>query len=150
LQEWGEIVIGEWTAEFVSPATGLSNGKVSVSWIPGKDALQGSFNMGSLSGRWTAVWDSTTGQIYQRTSNSDGSMVLAIVSKQAPNQWLWTQSCSFSSGQQETNIDIVTLSDGGNTLSHHVTDRIVDGRPLPDIRMILRREASGSQVIVSH
>lgn len=139
LQQWGKIIVGDWTIEIISQGAGVNDGRVSVSWIPGEDALQGVFNLGNLTGKWTAVWDSSIEEIRQRATNSDGSTVLTLISKQSSSQWLFKQSCHLGPGQQESNVDRVTVCDGGNTLSHHVTERILDGRPLPDIYMTLRR-----------
>jgi formylglycine-generating enzyme required for sulfatase activity len=139
LQEWGRIVVGQWTINFVSPTGKLDNGNVMVRWLPGNNALEGVFTMGNLSGRWTAVWDRASEQIKQNTTNSDGSTVLALISKQGPNQWQWAQGCSFPNGQTETNIDKVTVTDSGNTLNHLITNRMMNGRALPDLRMVLQR-----------
>jgi formylglycine-generating enzyme required for sulfatase activity len=142
LQRWGKRMVGSWTTEFVSASPHPDNGRVSVSWVSGNDALQGVFNFGKVTGQWTAAIDSVTGKIAQRSVSSDGNTVLSLISEQGPNQYLGRHICSFSSGQQETSIEIVTIADGGNVQSHHITDRIFDGRPLADIRMIVRREPS--------
>lgn len=139
LEEWGRIIVGQWTITFIPPADGLSNGNVSVRWLPGHDGLEGTFTMGPLSGKWTAVFDSALGELRQNTVNNDGSTVLAIISQQGANQWRWSQTCHFADGQIETNIDTITVADHGTTLNHLVSDRMRAGVVLPDIRMVLKR-----------
>jgi formylglycine-generating enzyme required for sulfatase activity len=139
LKEWGKIIVGHWDIEFINPPTGLGNGSVSVRWLQDGSVLEGTFNMGRLTGKWTALWDSASGLIQQKTVNSDGSTVLAFILKTGANRWLWGQTCNFSSGQRETNIDMVTVADGGNTLNHLISNRMMDGRTLPAIGMVLKR-----------
>jgi formylglycine-generating enzyme required for sulfatase activity len=147
LKEWGKVMVGHWVsapAPSQARTTGYqSNLQIhsSAKWIMQQNALQGEFHVEGLTGQWVAVWNSESRQIEQHTVNSDGCKVLTIISKLADDQWVWKQAAIYPDGRKETSTDIVTVSDGGNTLKHHVTDRVLAGQKLPDMDTVLRRAA---------
>ena len=148
-QNWTNIIVGQWAIQFTSPGQNPGNGSISVQLLPDKSTLQANFTMATQSGSWNAVWDSSLGTIRQNTVGSDGSTVLALITQQGENQWSWGQTCNFANGQIETNVDLVTVADGGKTLNHLVTNRMMDGRPLPDITMVLTRSGIATSPSIS-
>ena len=143
LRQWGEVMTGEWlgavgdSSAFGSGAPG-SGFRSSARWLADKAGLEGEFHMGTLSGHWFTTWNYDTRQIEHRAVNTDGSTGLTVISKHG-DKWRWLQSLSYPDGSTETNIDTVTVAPDGNTLHHHVTNRVRGGQRLPDIKLALRR-----------
>ena len=141
--EWGNTVGGQWSVSFsgsVGDKSVPSGGSSSANFIMGTVALEGTFNMGSVSGKWTAA-DADKGQLRQDTVNSDGSTAVAFIQKLGEGQYAMNQACNFADGSQETSTDFISVSDGGNTLTHRVTNRIRDGKQEPDMLGVYKRTA---------
>ncbi len=144
LVEWGNTVGGQWNVSFsgsVGDPSVPGGGATSANFLMGTAALEGSFNLGNVSGKWTVATDAKTGQLRQDTVNSDGSTAVAFIQKTGTGQFAMSQSCSFANGSQETSTDLITVSADGNTITHHVTNRVRDGKQEPDLQGVYKRTA---------
>ncbi|HEX4604513.1 MAG TPA: hypothetical protein VH724_10990 [Candidatus Angelobacter sp.] len=150
LQEWGDVLVGDWTIQRTSPLEkgGLSvqSGSLSVRWTEGNSALAATTQpaAGVGAGNFIATMDPASGQIKQNTVYPDGSTETTFISKVADGQWEWKQTRNFANGQQETNNATFTVTNNGNTLVHNVTGRTLAHSSLgklalADTRNILTR-----------
>jgi hypothetical protein len=128
---------GKWKIQSAQPGEGgalaISTGNHTINWMEGGGALeaicvapagagQASASPGS---RWVAVYDSATRQIKQTTVNGDGTTDVAFIGKKN-GQWGWNQTRSFPNGATEVNCATFTISDGGKTITQHVTERVMN------------------------
>ncbi|MGD0568463.1 MAG: hypothetical protein ABSA78_08655 [Candidatus Sulfotelmatobacter sp.] len=137
LQEWGQLMAGKWKIQSAQPGDGgalaVSNGNHTISWMEGGGALEavcippdnGSTAAASRGSRWLAVYDSASGQIKQTTVNADGTTDVAFIGKKN-GQWGWNQTRTFPNGATETNCAEFTVSDGGKTITQHVSQRVLN------------------------
>jgi len=135
LQEWGQLMAGKWTIQSASPGEGgalsIASGNHTISWMEGGGALEAvcippltGQAAASAGSRWMAVFDNATGQIKQTTVNADGTTEVAYIGKKN-GQWGWNQTRSFPNGATEVNCSTFTVSDGGKTITQHVTERVL-------------------------
>jgi sulfatase modifying factor 1 len=139
LRQWGEVMIGNWKSV---PGNDAAEGPAvhsSAKWIAKQNGLEGQFQENGTSGKWITIWNKESRQIEQRTINSDETTVFTIITKQSRDKWLWNQIAIHSDGGRETSTDTVTVLEGGNMLEHYVTNRMLNGKKLPDIRTFLKR-----------
>jgi formylglycine-generating enzyme required for sulfatase activity len=146
LLEWGNATMGHWVTNpgpvepVPSGAQGIPfEGSSSARWLRGENALEGQFVFGGLKGNFVTTLDRASDQIMQHTVNTDGGSGQTVISKHATNQWFGREDAFYPDGSHASSIDIVTLSDGGETMEHHITNRARDGEALPDIRFALHR-----------
>jgi hypothetical protein len=142
LQEWGKLIAGQWTMQSATAAEGgtlvVANGSHTVSWMEGHGALEAicipplalADQTASTGTRWVAVLDSATGQIKQTTVGADGTTEVAYIAKQN-GQWGWKQTRNFPNGVTETNCATFVVSNGGRTITQHVTERTLSGAVQP-------------------
>ncbi|MGD0568434.1 MAG: hypothetical protein ABSA78_08510 [Candidatus Sulfotelmatobacter sp.] len=138
LQEWGKLLVGQWTLTGPGPEDQRS---LAVSWMPGGTALisDNASSPSAAAGRAVTVADAASGQIKQTEVYSDGKIETTYISKLPNGQWAWRQTSTASDGTQETNTATFTLTNGGNTLLHNVTNRSAAGNALPDKGHVLKR-----------
>ena len=149
LQEWGDILVGDWTIQHTSPlekgSLSVQSGSLSVSWMAGNTALTAATNpTGTAAGTFIATFDPASGQIKQNTIYPDGSTETTFISKVTDGQWAWKQTRFFANGQQETNSASFSVANGGSTLVHSVTNRTLvhsalGNLALADSRNVLTR-----------
>jgi hypothetical protein len=149
LQEWGDMIVGDWTIQRTSPlekgSLAVQTGSLSVSWMDGNTALVATTDPnGTAAGRFIAVFDPASGQIKQNTIYPDGSTETTYISKVADGQWAWKQTRNFANGQQEQNSATFASANNGNTLIHSVTGRTLvhsalGNLALADTRNVLTR-----------
>jgi hypothetical protein len=129
LQEWGDLLVGDWTIQRTSPlekgSLSVQSGSLSVRWVAGNTAIEASTKPAAevAPGTFIATMDPASGQIKQNTVYPDGSTETTYISKIAEGQWGWKQTRNFANGQQETNSATFTVANNGNTLVHSVTGR---------------------------
>jgi hypothetical protein len=138
LQEWGKLLVGHWTLTGPGPE---DQGSLAVSWMPGGTALasDNTSSPSAAAGRAVTVADAASGQIKQTEVYSDGKIETTYISKLPSGQWAWRQTSTAADGTQETNTATFTLTNGGNTLLHNVTNRSAAGNALPDKGHVLKR-----------
>jgi len=136
LQEWGRLMAGKWKIQSATPGEGgalaISSGSHTISWMEGGSALEAKCSSPSVAGaasatpesRWVAVYDSASWQIKQTTVNADGTTDVAYIGKKN-GQWGWNQTRTFPNGATETNCAEFVVSDGGKTITQHVTKRVL-------------------------
>jgi hypothetical protein len=149
LQEWGDMLVGDWTIQRTSPlekgSLSVQTGSLSVSWMEGNTALVATTDPnGTAAGRFIAAFDPASGQIKQNTIYPDGSTETTYISKVADGQWAWKQTRNFANGQQEQNSATFSSANNGNTLIHSVTGRTLvhsalGNLALADTRNVLTR-----------
>jgi hypothetical protein len=149
LQEWGDLLVGDWTIQRTSPlekgSLSVQTGSLSVSWMEGNTALQATTDpSGTAAGKFIAVFDPESGAIKQNTIYPDGSTETTYISKVADGQWAWKQTRTFANGQQEQNSASFSVANNGNTLVHSVTGRTLlhsalGNLALADTRNVLTR-----------
>ncbi len=129
LQEWGDLLVGNWTIQRTSPlekgSLSVQSGSLAVSWTEGNTALEAKTvpAAGVSAGTFIATMDPASGQIKQNTVYPDGFTETTYISKVAEGQWSWKQTRNFANGQQETNSATFTVANNGNILVHSVTGR---------------------------
>jgi formylglycine-generating enzyme required for sulfatase activity len=149
LLDWGNLTMGHWVTDLgpFDPSTPGGQGRQlegssSARWLRGEDALDGQFRVGGLRGSFVTMWDRDSDQIRQHTVNSDGGSGETIISRQSDersDKWFGRETAVYPDGAHASSTDIVTFSDGGTTMEHHITKRLRNGSSLPDIRFVLRR-----------
>jgi formylglycine-generating enzyme required for sulfatase activity len=146
LLDWGLATMGHWVTDlgpFDATAPGgqglFVRGSSSARFLRGENALQGQFQVFGLTGNFVTMWDRDTDQIMQHTVNSDGGSGVTIIARQSDNVWTGTETASYPDGSHASSTDIVTLSDGRNTMEHHITKRTRDGESLPEIKFVLHK-----------
>ena len=137
LKEWGQLMAGKWTIQSAQAGDGgalaVSSGSHTISWMEGGGALEASCiapagvgtAAASPGSRWVAVYDSASGQIKQTTVYGDGTTDVAFIGKKN-GQWGWNQTRSFPNGATETNCSTFTVTDGGKTITQHVSERVLN------------------------
>lgn len=134
LQEWGQLMTGKWTIQNATPKEGgalaITNGSHTISWMDGGGALTADCippvdsDAVSTGTRWVAVLDSATGQIKQTTVAADGSTAVAYIGKKN-GQWGWKQTRTYPNGSTEEDCSTFTVTNGGNTITQHITERVL-------------------------
>ncbi|HEX4604514.1 MAG TPA: hypothetical protein VH724_10995 [Candidatus Angelobacter sp.] len=140
LQEWGDVIVGDWVIQRTSPlekgSLSTQTGSLSVSWAEGNTALLATTDPnGTAAGRFIATFDPASGAIKQNTIYPDGSTETTFISKVADGQWAWKQTRNFANGQQETNSASFSVTNNGNTLVHNVTGRTLVHSALGNLAM---------------
>jgi hypothetical protein len=139
LNQWANVIVGNWLIQ----AGDVGNGTLAAKWNISKTAIMGSFQLNNKdipSGVWTVALDPTSGLLKQTQVNSDGSKSVTTISNQGPNQWTMSVGCVTQAGAQgETETTFCTVSSDGNSLTHKVTNRLLNGQALPDIAVTFTR-----------
>ncbi len=138
-EEWSQFWVGKWS---LAGATPDDSGVLTISRVPGLQALQQINNMGggsSLVGHAVTVPDPTSGMIKQTEIYSDGTIEVSFIAKAPDGQWVWRQTRSFMNGQQENNTSTFRIGNGGNTALHNVSSRSMGGNSLPAKGHVLTR-----------
>jgi hypothetical protein len=141
LQEWGKLWAGQWSIQSATPSEGgtlaVANGSHTINWMNGGVALEAqctapadAATAASGGSRWVAVFDPVSGQIKQSGVSSDGSVDVAYIGKKG-GQWGWKQTRNFPNGVTETNCATFIISNGGKTITQHVTERVLGGAVQP-------------------
>jgi hypothetical protein len=141
LQEWGKLWAGQWTIQSATAAEGgnlvVANGSHTINWMEGRGALEAicippidAAASASAGTRWIAVLDPVSGQIKQSGVGADGSTDVAYIGK-VGGQWGWKQTRTFPNGLVETNCATFAVSNGGKTITQHVTERVLSGAVQP-------------------
>jgi hypothetical protein len=143
LLEWGIATMGHWVADLgppkpPDPTNPALDGFSSARFFRNEDGLEGQFQFGLLRGNFVTMWDRESDQIKQHTVNSDGGSGETIISKEG-NLWIGRETAVYPNGTIASSTDIVTLSDGGTIMEHHITKRLSNNSSLPDIRFVLHR-----------
>lgn len=156
LDQYANLISGDWSIEFspstaptasaatIGPFAGAAGGRLTAARILGGQAVEGTFEMGSISGKSTIVKDSATGKLKQTTVNSDGTTSVASIESGGGGQWIAATDCAAAAAQ-ETSTDIITVSAGGDTLTHRITNRKLNGQPEPDLTAVFTRKSSPIQ-----
>jgi hypothetical protein len=55
----------------------------------------------------------------------------AYITKPANGEWSWVQNCVFANGVTESNTSTFTVSNGGKTITQHITGRTLTGATQP-------------------
>ena len=140
LQEWGKLWAGQWTIQSATAGEGgtlaVANGTHTINWMEGRGALEAICFMpvgaaaASGGARWIAVWDAASGQIKQSSVAADGTAEVAYIGK-VGGQWGWKQTRNFPNGVTEVNCATFSISNGGKTVTQHVTERVLSGAVQP-------------------
>jgi hypothetical protein len=141
LQEWGQLLAGKWNIQSATPnedgTIAVANGSHTIGWLEGRTAIEAvcippaAAPAARAGMRWMAMWDAASGQIKQTSIRADGVTEVAYISKQSNGEWSWRQTRTFPNGAIETNTATFTVSNGGKTLTQHVTNRVLTGAAQP-------------------
>jgi hypothetical protein len=143
--DWGVATMGHWV-NAVGPfdprgpaGEGLQlEGSSSARWLRHENGLEGQFRFGGLRGKFVTIWDRDSNQIMQHTVNSDGGAGETIISREN-DKWITRETASYPDGGHASSTDIITHSEDGKKMEHHITKRKHNGDSLPDIRFVLHR-----------
>ncbi|MBN1851873.1 MAG: hypothetical protein JW829_04085 [Pirellulales bacterium] len=151
LKEFGEDFVGHWVGESTlpddMPSIGKKGEKVtghsSVRWILGRKAVEGNWRAGNLSAKWVAVWDAADKEIRVYGVTSQGDISVSRMSKNG-DKWIWDTSGVSVDGKQRSAFEEMTISDNGSTHTYHITNRMEDGKKLPDFKVTWKRVSVSS------
>jgi len=118
--------------------------RVSINWIHDKSILDMDFvttakNGKTIDGRWTFGWDAVDKKIVYSGFDTGGGRVWGALKKESPDKWIWENKWSSADGEQGSGMDTATILDNNNTHVHELTNRMVDGKPQPDVKLWYKR-----------
>jgi len=117
---------------------------VSVRWVQDKAIVQADFTLTAGDGKiahgcWNFGWDAVNKKIMYSGFDSVGGRVWGALKKEDPSKWIWENNSANVDGTQGSGTDVTTMLDNNNTHVHEFTNRIVDGKPQPDGKLVYKR-----------
>jgi len=125
LKEFGDLVAGRWMSEIVFavdlPGLGKKGDKVTGfdtwRWAVDGALLENNWLLGATSGRVTAWWDASAGQIMALEVDSGGGWAQGPIVKQRA-KWVWSRAGAFTDGRRVEFLGSYSVEDNGQTLIH--------------------------------
>jgi hypothetical protein len=147
-----EDFIGEWVAETTLgndvPGFGKQGDRVvhrtSAKWILNRNVMQLDLVSQGKDGQKAEIlllcsWDAAAKRIVYHVFHSQGICGHGTMFKKSADTWIWQGKATYPDGVASSQTDVMTIRDDNNTHVHEYTDRILDGKPQPDRRVVYRR-----------